>query len=304
MNWSIGIRDMNKVRKILAILLIVSVCLMGGCSAFGKKNESGRKPDVEEVSATEKTLHCYKGDAMVFAKLHLPEGDPEGDGKFPVVVIASGQDGRYSYDEDVALALAADGIAAAVFDYSGTYGSLSDGKYGVYSVETYSADIWCVVEGLCTLPYIDADNVFLWGHSLGGLAATHLTNSHPDAIKGIIGVEPSYQLRDDVEEIFPDTSDLKEVIYDPIYTTKLYVEDILAFDIYEEIPKYEHNVLIILGNSSDSIGGEEMEYMERADELFQSSEMVVVDGASHTFTGEYRKEMINLTIAFVKENVG
>lgn len=290
------------MKKFIAVILLVTMCLFSGCDAINKALNISKAPTIEDVSDTEKTIYFYRGNLRIFSKLYLPEGE----GPFPLVVIAAGKDGRYVTNESLAINLTKNGIAGLIFDYTCLGSTLSDGDPLDASIKTYIADVDAIVDGLKTIDYIDKENVFLWGHSMGGLAATSVAAKRPGEIKGLIGLEPSYQLPSEVSEMVKDV-DLKsapDVIYEPEYTTKKFIVDMISINIYDEIPNYKGNVLIICGDNKNSIGGEYTEYMTRADDLFESSELVFISGASHVLNGNDYSKMTDMTIEFVKNNLG
>ncbi|MDO5155779.1 MAG: alpha/beta fold hydrolase [Eubacteriales bacterium] len=261
---------------------------------------SNKAPEIEDVSDTEKNIFFYRDDLKIFGKLHLPDGE----GPFPLVILAHGSGGFYTVTEDYARNLAKEGIAGLSFDYIGTEkGSKSDGLIIENSVLTQAADIEAILDSLDALSYIDQKHVFLWGHSMGGLASTYVATQRPDSIQGLIALEPSYQMRDQITEQFGNPDELPDVIYEPLYCGKCFVTDALSFDIYEGMPDYHNDVLIIEGTVAPSIGAEGKAYLDRAEETFPSAKQVAVEGANHLFSGDAAVEMQELMIRFVKEHL-
>lgn len=79
------------------------------------------------------------------------------------------------------------GFVVYTFDFcGGSPMSKSEGDTEDLTTETSVSDLECVIEEITTLPYVDSDNVVLFGHSRGGLITGLTAASHSDELKGII----------------------------------------------------------------------------------------------------------------------
>ncbi|MCQ2534144.1 MAG: alpha/beta hydrolase [Clostridia bacterium] len=283
----------------LIVLLILIFCLTG-CSNFGKK-----APVYEEISSTEKSFYYYKGELSIYGKIYLPEGD----GPFPVVVLRGGMSEPMTHTERLVSTITSNGIAAVVFDPIGAVSpSKSSGELTDMSVLTEAEDLNIVIDNVIKLNEIDKENIFLWGHSLGGLVSTYVAETRSD-IKGLIVVEPSYMMRDMAMEMYSDVSKIPDVVYSPSYLGGIFFKDVINLDIFEKMPEYNGQVLLIRGTEKqDGQSDEEYELginsFDKAIKTFSSCDMYIVEGANHAFSGKYEQEMLSATIEFVKSNVG
>lgn len=99
----------------------------------------------------------------IFSQLYIPEGS----GPAPVVVLCHGIPGNERL-LDFAVALREAGFCALHFHYSGSWGS--DGQYSM---------VHCFEDTMTVLDWVkknemglfDLDNVFVFGHSMGGIMA-------------------------------------------------------------------------------------------------------------------------------------
>lgn len=123
---------------------------------------------------------------------------PKGEGPFPVVVLVHGS-GPNDMDEtnyvskpfrDIAMGLANEGIAVLRYDKrtkAHTIKTTLEPKFTIQEETVIDANL--AVEKLKTLPEIDADNIFVLGHSQGAYALPLiLENDKNGDIKGGIGV--------------------------------------------------------------------------------------------------------------------
>lgn len=292
------------MRKTKVIVLVVVVSIIIGICGCVKKEPSAVIPEskieIDYDNGNEKGIYFYRDELKIYGKLFLPEGE----GPFPVVILSSPMGVPLSSSLDVIASLNENGIAGVCFDFAGAVAnSKSEGSSTDYSVLTEAADLTAVIGGMTSFPEIDTDNIFLWGHSIGGFVTTYVGCSYPDAIKGMILVEPSYQLHDQLREYFPEGSEIPDVVTSPFYAGGMYFEDALSFDIYENMPHCTEKTLIILGDAVPSIGAESPEYIERAADLMPDATIEWVEGATHQFTGQARQTMIDITVRFVKESI-
>lgn len=266
-------------------------------------------PEIKGNPEIIKDVTFFRDNKKICGRLYLPEGE----GPFPVVVISSGQTASYNIYEDEASAFAESGCACIIFDFTGAVGrKLSDSELTESSVLTEVQDLNVILDSLSELPKIDTDNVFLWGHSLGGLVSTYTGGNRPDDIKGMILLEPSFTYPDYTRNNSPDLSQVPDVITDPKqYNTmvgKQFVIDMCSVDVMEEIKKCDKDVLIILGDADEktsanpALGYLYPEIYETAGKTFPSSETVVINGADHIFQGESGKEAVRRSIEFIKKH--
>lgn len=96
---------------------------------------------------------------------------------------------------------------------------------------------------------------------------------------------------DSVEDI-PDT-------YFALWMTvgRAYAEKLLDYDIYEVIPGYDKDVLMIHGDADDIVP---QSYSERALEVYQSSELKVIPGAGHGSYGENAELAIGYMLDYLR----
>lgn len=113
----------------------------------------------------EKTIYFKSGNIHLFGKLVVPEGN----GKFPVVIIAHGSDNESAVDTYFEPYLfASQGIACFVYDKRGT--GKSEGQ-AILSFQLLSDDMVAAISQLHTFQSVDTSNIGLSGYSQGGWIA-------------------------------------------------------------------------------------------------------------------------------------
>lgn len=66
-------------------------------------------------------------------------------------------------------------------------------------------DLYAVMDSLSYLPGIDSENVYLWGHSLGGLTVAYAGCDRTSEVRGLILVEPALVVGGGLDLIPGDT---------------------------------------------------------------------------------------------------
>jgi len=306
------------MRKLAVLLCIAAMlCCFASCSAGENPNgvsepaasnseakpEPQHKFEIAEISETEKRIKFYRDELMIFGVLHLPEGD----GPFPVVILSPGMQSPYYTNEHYAEELARNGIAGLAFEFTGS-NNKSEGSFSEASILTHAADLNVVIDVIASLPEIDHSNLFLWGHSFGGLTSAFVATQRPDDIKALVLLEPSIHMPDIYREMFPEGSDISQnPNLSALQVSSKFVEDLISVDIFELMPSFENEVLIFKGTEySPQDEEEQLKFraaLEEGAETFPEAQLVTVEGADHMFLGIHGNSMIRQTIEFLQENI-
>lgn len=151
------------------------------------------------------------------------------------------------------------------------------------------------------LPYVDSRNLFLMGSSQGGAVSAITAAAHKDEIKGAILLYPAFCLVDMTKERFDNVEDIPDTYFSLWMTIgRTYAENLLDYDIYEVIPGYDKDVLMIHGDADDIVP---LSYSERALEVYQTSELKVIPGAGHGFYGEDAELAIGYMLDYLNEHI-
>lgn len=229
----------------------------------GTINYNFDEPEISSVSDTFKTIYFYRDGKKIYGELRLPKGE----GKFPLVIISGGMYCPMEEYEYAAEGFAENGIAALSFNFTGTgKGSKSDGSQQELTLYTEIIDLSVVMDSLEYLPDIDRENVFLWGHSLGGGASSYVAGDRPDEIRGAMLIEPAYDYSSNEEAALKNIN-----------------KDVLIF--------------------AGTVNATGPKHYDKAKEILPSLEVITIDGAEHTFKGEYADIMMEKCLDFIKGHI-
>lgn len=106
------------------------------------------------------------------------------------------------------------GYAVYCFDFcGGSTGSRSDGSTLEMSIFTEQADLEAALDMIREQPFVDGDNIFLMGTSMGGAVSAITAAAHEDEIQGAILLYPAFVIVDDVNERFEGAENIPDTYY-------------------------------------------------------------------------------------------
>ncbi len=210
---------------------------------------------------------------------------------FPTVIYAHGAESDYNADMTTLESLAKSGIACYTFDFYG-WTDRSTGPKGVHwfkkvprkdnfayeeKVRLQVEDLDAVVEKVKTLDFVDTDNLFLLGSSMGGATVAASSIKHTDDIAGIILQYPAINL--------VPTAQITGGEYD--------------------VNQYQGKVLLLQG-TKDVIVPQEM-----SDSLIahynsvepNHARYLIYEGQPHVFRGAYKVQAARDIYQFIQENL-
>ena len=259
------IKIMGGVMLILA--LTAAICLyhyIGISKCVGEKSYNYQK----------KELHVKYDDIDLYGVALIPESRTQTT--FPTVIFAHGAESDYKADMTTLKSLAKSGIACYTFDFYG-WTKRSSGPKGVrwfhdvprgvdnsyeQKVLQQTEDLNAVIEQVKKMDFVDTENIYLLGSSMGGATVASASVTHSKDIKGIVLQYPAINL----------------------------VPDAMLEDAEHDVRKYENKVLLLQG-TKDVIVPQKMSdklaaYYNAYDT--EKCNYIVYEGQPHVFTGKYK----------------
>jgi pimeloyl-ACP methyl ester carboxylesterase len=271
----------------LVLLLCASVVLTA-CSSItiGEQDVLYPKPsvtpqtfDVEGVSLTETYIDIT--DSVAVNAWHLAQSDPQA------TVLFFGGNGFYLVQSKGYLqALTRPPVNALLWDYRG-YGR-SGGSPGV---DELKHDALAVYDSLRARPDVSAEQLVVWGHSLGSFLATHVANERE--VGGIVLENPATTVDDWVGHLIPWYVRLfLGVDVDPALRGESNLKRVRAL----EAP------LLVVGGAGDNVTNPEMARRLHKAAGSADKTLIVVEDGSHN--GLYEKSDVQKAYHALIEQVG
>jgi hypothetical protein len=218
-----------------------------------------------------------------------------GEGRKPTVFLLHGLPGLEK-NVDIAYALREMGWNVLIPHYRGCWGS--EGKYRFTSIPT---DVKNAITCMLQRPYVDGENIFLVGHSLGAWAAI-ITSAQDKRVKGVVAIaggatssERSDRQRTYLHSLirqgFLKNTTLQEALDD----WERMAKELASQDWVEKISP--RPFLIIGGEQDSTVAPDRVRAIfERAKE---PKRLVIMEGADHVFTRK-RKELVETVTSWLK----
>ena len=224
---------------------------------------------------------------------------PGTEAPYPLIILSHGFGGSHAGNQDYADYFTSHGFATFNFDFcGGGFGSKSDGTMLEMSVLTEAEDLNAIIDHFKTGDRFDC--IFLWGASQGGFVSSYVAARKPEDVAAMVLEFPAFVLQDDAkgranaDGSFPDTESVMGITIGHRYG-----EDAVSFDIYDVIGNYKGDVLILHG---DRDGIVPLRYSERAVDVYENAELVVMEGQNHGFIGKARTEAMERETAFFRQH--
>ena len=233
-------------------------------------------PDIEKTESLTKSMVFYRDGKPIYGKITLPKGK----GPFKTIIISNGLYaplGRYS---NKALSYSEKGYAVVEFQYQNGEPpeSYDDPEFLGDFIYEQVKDLFAVMDSMSYLPYVDTSNLYLYGHSMGGLVTSYAGAMRQDKVKGLILVDPSFY-----------ATDLMSFENDPTITT----------DIYPLLKECNIPAVIITGTAGSF--GEDPHAFDDAMKAFPRCELIRIEGATHTMEGAASEQVVVLSVEAMKK---
>ena len=252
------------------------------------------------------TLNVKIDGALGKLSAVIQKPELESGRKCPMVIIFHGFTGNKNEKllTTTADLLAANGIASIRFDFNG-HGE-SEGDFVNMTVLNEIEDAKKVLAYVKALDYVES--VSIGGHSQGGVVASMLAGElGRENVKSVVLFAPAAVLRDDAIR-----GNVMGVTYDagnPPESVKIfgrydlgrnYMLTSQTLPIYETAEKFTGPVCLIHGTADRIVP---YTYSERYHKNYANSEIHLIDGADHGFTG-FEDEAARLAVTFYLNNAG
>ena len=203
--------------------------------------------------------------------------------------------------KEITNSLLDENIASVRFDFNG-HGD-SDGKFENMTVLNEIEDANDILNYVKTDPHVR--NIYLVGHSQGGVVASMLAGLYPDLIKKVVLLAPAATLKSDALE-----GNTQGVTYNPDHIPdRLPFKDLTLGGFYlriaQQLPIYEVSAqftkpVCLIHGTDDTVVSPNAS--KKYDQIYQNSTLHLIEGADHCFSDSYQKNAVNLTTDFLQNN--
>ena len=217
------------------------------------------------------------------AKLDIPEKAEKE--KCPLVIVIHGFTGHMEERHIVAVARALNetGCASLRVDMYGHGGS--DGEFGKHTLYKWLTNALTVIDYARGLDF--ATEIYLCGHSQGGLTAMLAAAMKRDVIDGLIPLSPAWMIPEQARQGIIlgqrfDPDHIPDVIPPWRYTglEGNYLRVAQTIRVEDAIARYDGPVLIIHGEEDEDVP---VRYGVEAARLYANADLVLIPGDTHCY---------------------
>lgn len=200
--------------------------------------------------------------------------------------------------KEITNSLRDENIASVRFDFNG-HGD-SDGKFENMTVLNEIEDANAILNYVKTDPHVR--NIYLVGHSQGGVVTSMLAGLYPNLIKKVVLPAPAATLKSDAlkgntqgitfnPDHIPDRLPFKDLTLGGFY-----LRIAQQLPIYEVSAQFTKPVCLIHGTDDTVVSPNAS---KKYDQIYQNSNLHLIEGADHYFSDNYQKNAVNLTADFL-----
>ena len=246
-----------------------------------------------------KELYIQAGGARLHAKLGLPSGH---EAVCPLVIIVHGYTGDMEEPHIAGLsqALTENGFAALRVEMYG-HGQ-SEGAFRDHTILKWITELLDVIDYARGLGFVS--DLYLCGHSQGGLTVMLAAALKADVIKALIPLSPAVSIRDDAlaGHIFGTVFDPEHVPDELVFSdgrvlggNHIRVSQMLPVE--EAVQRYRRPVLIVHGDCDESVPYSCAVNLQKQ---YADCELKTVRDANHCFD-DHLGELFDAVVGFLKK---
>lgn len=226
--------------------------------------------------------------------IHKPMKD-----KYPICIIFHGFTGsnigtKFCYVR-LSRLLEQVGIATIRMDFLGSGESDLEFKDMTFKQEFDSA--CTIVEKMIENNHIS--DIYLLGHSMGGVIASEISKKYPSAIKKMCLWAPALSLPDSMNYLVGNVSKAKYYDHNGFKISNEFVEDIISRDFYQGLDIYKNELMIIHGNKDTTVPYSiSSKYLK----LYNNPIFITIEDGNHNFDKvKDIEKVIDLTYNFFRK---
>ena len=211
--------------------------------------------------------------------------DRVGKEKSPLCILIHGFTGHMEEDHIIAAQKAMNEAGVSVLRVEMFGHGKSDGEFKDHTLYKWVTNALAVVRFAKELDFVT--DLYICGHSQGGLLTMLIGGMCPDDFKAIIPLSPAWMIPGDAREgsLLGKSFDPKHIpsklVSDWWELSGDYVRVAQTIHVEDEIARYEGPVLIIHGDADETVP---FDYAEKAVKLYKNATLIPIHGDDHCFT--------------------
>ncbi|MBR2824345.1 MAG: alpha/beta fold hydrolase [Clostridia bacterium] len=240
----------------------------------------------------------------IHVEAEMPEGIREGE-KVPTVVLIHGFTGHMEETHIVAVGKALRDAGCAVLRAEMYGHGLSGGEFRHHTIYKWLTNLMTVIDYARGLD--STGDLYLCGHSQGGMAVMLAAAMKHDQIRGLIPMSPAWMIPEGAREGF-----LLGEHFDPDHVPDTigawgdrqldgnYIRVAQTIHVEEAIDRYDGPVLIVHGDEDEAVP---YRYGQEAAKRYRNAELVTIEGDDHCY-GRHLDRVTEAIGAWMRNQIG
>jgi len=218
-------------------------------------------------------------------KLHAKLEKPEGADKCPLVIVVHGYTGHMEETHITQVSKAINEIGFATLRVEMYGHGKSGGEFRNHTLYKWVSNMLTVVDHVRSYDFVT--DLYLCGHSQGGLLVMLIAGMCPDRFKAIIPMSPAWMIPE-----YARAGEMLGTKMDPLnipdefvqngenHLSGNYVRVAQTIHPEDEIERFTGPVLIIHGDQDEAVP---YEYGQKAEKLYKNARLVTIAGDDHCY---------------------
>ncbi len=275
-------------------------------SGFASSELEGRLKDTEqgvEVEIYERVggfdseeIHLRDESRDIYCELLRPEG--VGDKKQPIVIFSHGYNSCSEHMRHEIISVAKRGIASIGFDYcGGGTCSKSSGKTYEMTIDSEQNDLLTVIDYVYNLPWVDKEQIYIYGGSQGGFLAGITAPEVKEKIKGLFLIFPAFCIPDHWN--FRKGNCEKRFELMGMTISSEFVDSVPLYDVYEKASQFEGEVHIFHGDADSLV---DLSYSQKLVQCYKNASLYIFPNQGHGFDSRFTNALCAKVVSVIKKN--
>ena len=233
------------------------------------------------------------------AKLDMPAGIIE---QCPLCIVIHGFTGHMEERHIVAVSKAMNEIGIATLRVEMYGHGKSGGEFRNHTLYKWVTNALSAVDYALRLDFVT--ELYICGHSQGGLLTMLIAGMRPEAFKAVIPLAPAWMIPEGARignllgMPFDPERIPKELVSGELRLSGDYIRVAQTIHPEEEIVRYRGPVLIVQGDSDEAVP---YEYAVKANDLYTDCRLVTIPGDTHCY--DYHLEMVTEAVKDFLKNL-
>lgn len=218
----------------------------------------------------------------------------------PLVIFSHGYNGTEKNLATFCQFLAQHEINSYRFDFlGGSVNETSDMPSEEMTILTEMRDLLVVVDHFKAESFVDANQLFLFGASMGGLVSSLVAEARKE-VAGLFLMFPAFSVAEDWQKKFKSKADIPDrLIFWGMPLGYSFFDVLFDFKLEAEIGSYEGPVYIIHGDHDEVVSHTVTEWVKP---LYKKLQIQILPGEGHGFTKDGEEKTKQALLHFIEKH--